>query len=374
MPTRTYMVIDERRDHSFRPPRPDLSVKLGIPNACNDCHTKPEETFQWAADAVRKWYGEKRADDPHWAEAIAAARKRDPLGEKLLLELIERRQTPPIVRATAIDLLTNYPSPASAAARRAALEDTDPIVRATAARSVVVDLDPATIAKLAALLSDPIRAVRMAAVVHLAQVPIQYIPDSQRSALEQAMIEIRDVQSLSLDHAGGHLSLAVLDRGQCRVDRAMSHLEAAIKLEPYLAGPRGELASLLQSQAGSAAEIRKLRKEEAELMDRDARLAPENAQIQYQLGLLRYLLDEYDKATEALSAATRLAPQNYDYLLALALLQERRYEVTGGKPWLDAAIESLKKMNALAPNDPRAQQILTRLLETTRAKEARKGS
>ncbi len=31
MPTRTYMVIDDRRDHSIRIPRPDLSVKLGTP-------------------------------------------------------------------------------------------------------------------------------------------------------------------------------------------------------------------------------------------------------------------------------------------------------------------------------------------------------
>ena len=38
MPARTYMVVDERHDHSFRIPRPDLSVKLGTPNACNDCH------------------------------------------------------------------------------------------------------------------------------------------------------------------------------------------------------------------------------------------------------------------------------------------------------------------------------------------------
>ena len=38
MPARTYMVVDERHDHSFRVPRPDVSAKLGTPNACNDCH------------------------------------------------------------------------------------------------------------------------------------------------------------------------------------------------------------------------------------------------------------------------------------------------------------------------------------------------
>ena len=38
MPSRTYMGVDERNDHSFRVPRPDLSVGTDIPNACNNCH------------------------------------------------------------------------------------------------------------------------------------------------------------------------------------------------------------------------------------------------------------------------------------------------------------------------------------------------
>jgi hypothetical protein len=33
MPSKTYMVVDARRDHSIRVPRPDLSVSLGTPNA-----------------------------------------------------------------------------------------------------------------------------------------------------------------------------------------------------------------------------------------------------------------------------------------------------------------------------------------------------
>ena len=50
MQARTYMVVDPRHDHSFRVPRPDLSVKLGTPNACNGCHG--DKLVQWAAAAV----------------------------------------------------------------------------------------------------------------------------------------------------------------------------------------------------------------------------------------------------------------------------------------------------------------------------------
>ncbi|MGH6629180.1 MAG: multiheme c-type cytochrome, partial [Burkholderiales bacterium] len=55
MPTTTYMVVDPRHDHSFRVPRPDLSVGLGTPNACNQCHA--DKKPQWAAAAVQKWTG-----------------------------------------------------------------------------------------------------------------------------------------------------------------------------------------------------------------------------------------------------------------------------------------------------------------------------
>lgn len=370
MPSRLYMVIDKRRDHSFRAPRPDLSVALGTSNACNDCHTKENETFEWAADAVRTWYGDKRQDDLHWAPAIAAGRAAKPEAEKPLLDLVAHKTTPAIVRATAIDLLANYPTEASVQARRAALDHSEPLVRLSAVR-VVTDDDVRRLASdLASALDDPIRGVRLAATARLAHMPIELLSDSQRRAFEQAMIEFRASQELSLDHAGGHLSLGALDRQHGRVESAIRHLQAAIKVGPYMAGARGELASLLSELGGNAAEIRRLREEEVNLLERDAQLAPESAHIMYQLGLLRYLLDELDGAETALAAACNLAPQNYEFLMALALLQERRFELSGDERQFDAAVQSLEKLNELHPADARARQILIRLLETRRVKQA----
>ncbi len=44
MPTRDFMIIDSRHDHSIRVPRPDLSVTLSVPNACNQCHNNKPAT------------------------------------------------------------------------------------------------------------------------------------------------------------------------------------------------------------------------------------------------------------------------------------------------------------------------------------------
>jgi predicted CXXCH cytochrome family protein len=373
MPTRMYMVIDERRDHSFRVPRPDLSVALGTTNACNNCHTKPNETFQWAADVVKTWYGEKKNNAAtHWGVAFKAGRAAEPDGEKLLLELLSHNSTPPIVRATAIELLGNYPSPASVSARREALRDSNPEVRLAAIRVLPADNPQLYVADLASVLNDPMRAVRVSAAARLAQAPLDSLSDSQRQTFEKAMKEFRDTQGLSLDHAGGHLTAASLERQLNHPEQAVEHLTAAIKLEPYLAGPRAELASLLDQQQGNEAEVHRLRTEEAELLERDAKLAPENADISYRLGLLRYTLDDIDKAEAAFQQACEKAPRNYDYRMALALLQEKRYELSGDDAQLKAAATSLKMLHDMNKDDPRAKQILNRMLGTRQQKEAAK--
>jgi predicted CXXCH cytochrome family protein len=370
MPTRMYMVIDERRDHSFRPPRPDLSVLLGTPNACNNCHTRADETFQWAAETVENWYGKRKSDTPSWAAALKAGRASEPAGEKLLLEVLANKATPAIVRATAVDLLANYNSIASKKERRAALRDSDPLVRLSAVRSLPEDTVELLVTELGSRLDDPVRAVRVAAAARLAHLPLDRLTNSQRRAFETAMIEFRSTQELSLDHAGGHLTFAALDRQQGRIEDAIGHLAAAIQLEPYLAGPRSELASLMHEHRGNPEEFRKLREEEAALVERDSKFAPDNAAIFYQLGLLRYTLGQYELAEEALRKACEKAPQNYDYRMALALLYEKMFETSGDEKQLEQAALSVQKLHEMQKEDPRAKQILMRLLETQRAKAA----
>ncbi|HVT29428.1 MAG TPA: multiheme c-type cytochrome [Lacipirellulaceae bacterium] len=364
MPSRYYMVIDERRDHSFRIPRPDLSAKLGTTNACNKCHTKPNETPQWAADAIKKWTGNKTNTELRWGPAFAAGRAAKPEGEKLLLELIQSNSTPSIVRATAIDLLGNYNSKGSIAVRRDALRDSDPLVRLAAVRVLPDSDQQRLVLDLASVINDPIRTVRIATATRLAQLPRSTLTDSQRKDFEKAMVEFRKSQGLSLDHAGAHLMLATFDRQQGRLKDAVDHLFNAIKLEPYLSGPRGELASLLEANKADPDEIRRLRADEAELVERDSKLAPENAEIFYRLGLLRYKLGQTLQADDAFRAACDKAPNNYDYRMALTLLQEYRYGQTGKDHDFQAAVESLKKLRDINPADPRARLILERLLTT----------
>ncbi|MFB3105985.1 MAG: cytochrome c3 family protein, partial [Pseudomonadales bacterium] len=109
MPSKNYMVVDPRRDHSFRIPRPDLSVKLGTPNACTQCHT--ERTNEWAVATTKKWYGTNRHQKTHYGEAIHAGRQGAVNAERLLIALAKDRSQPAIARATAGSLMQGYISP-----------------------------------------------------------------------------------------------------------------------------------------------------------------------------------------------------------------------------------------------------------------------
>jgi len=363
MPATTYMVVDGRRDHSLRVPRPDLSEQLGTPNACNDCHTKPEESSAWAADAVRQWYGEKRPDDPHYGVAISAARRGEAEGVDLLKQLLNRGETPDIVRATAVQLLANYRSAEIEKLSRAAIDDGSPLVRA-AGLTVLTNNSVASLAmRVADKLKDPVRIVRMAAAQRLVGNAAQLMEAPYRGLLDEAVTEYRQGQELMRERAGTHLNLAALSQALGNQNAVKDSLQTAMKLEPYLSGVRDQLATLMADSGGDAAEILRLREQEIELLKRDSQLLLGSAGPRYRQGMLLYLLQRHDEARQAFVEACELAPNGYENWLALALICERQQR------WQEA-VDALKEMNKLRPEDPAVQGIFQRIQQSISATES----
>ncbi|MBS0614353.1 MAG: hypothetical protein JSS24_14355, partial [Proteobacteria bacterium] len=97
MPARTYMRIDVRHDHSLRIPRPDLSVALGTPNACTDCHR--DRVASWAARAIEAWFPAPKPGFQDFAAAFAAADRGEPAAQASLARLASEQSEPAVVRA-----------------------------------------------------------------------------------------------------------------------------------------------------------------------------------------------------------------------------------------------------------------------------------
>ena len=393
MPSTTYMGIDERRDHSIRVPRPDLTVAIGAPNACNRCHTKAAENAAWAAEAVVEWFGEKRPDDPHFATSLHAAATGQPDGVEQLERLLERAETPDIVRATAVEMFPQFGTRDSARRRRAALDDASALVRSAAIRSYASDLiqlrselevvraveqpDLAVrtqrsrltqeltrlIREVSSRLNDSVRTVRMTAATVLAANAQELVDAKMDEALAQAVGEFRAGQQMHLDRGTAHANLARLSLELGDDVAAVESFRTAIERQPERTQLRTELTQILarlaadrkqstawQEVGGSKEEIRRLREEEVALLERDKKLLPGDAHVYYHRGQLLFHLDRIDEAREEFKTACELAPDQYDYWKWLALLCEQQ------KRWEEGVV-ALKQMMRLRPASPEWQLL-----------------
>jgi tetratricopeptide (TPR) repeat protein len=329
MPTRDYMVVHARHDHSIRVPRPDLSAALDAPNACAGCHAN--KGAPWAASAFAKWWP-KRAAEPHFGEAIAAGRRGAQGGIAALAALAGDSTVPAIVRATAVELLARSVSPQSLPAIQRALWDSDPLVR-DAAIGAASSLPPADrVPMLAPLLTDSVRLVRADAARALAPAaPSMFKPD-QRAAFPAALSEYREEQRVNADRAEARLNLGAFFAETGQLDSAAAEYQTALKMNPALLATYVNLADLYRQQGRDA-------DAERTLLDGLAR-APkgEGAELQYALGLTYVRQKRMADAVTPLAAAAKLAPDNARYALVLGLALQRLGHNDEAKAVLERAL------------------------------------
>jgi Tfp pilus assembly protein PilF len=311
MPSQTYMVVDPRRDHSMRIPRPELSVKLGTPNACTRCHV--EQSAEWAARQVRGWYGRDPQGYQRYAGALGAAREGTPAAGTELAKLARDSATPVIARATALAGLGPYLGPATIDVITQGLAQEDPLLRVAALQaleSVPVDLR----ARLAfPALSDPVRAVRIEAARILAVVPAGDLPAGQRSQLEKGLEEYLQAQQAMAERPGAQVNIGNLYAARGMTRQAMSAYRAATELDPAYAPAYVNQADLLRNQGDEARAEAVLRQ--------SLEVIPENGDVHHALGLSLVRQKRMVEAVEALEQAVSLSPNNarYVYVYAVAL-------------------------------------------------------
>jgi tetratricopeptide (TPR) repeat protein len=311
MPTRTYMIVDPRHDHSMRVPRPDLSVKLGTPNACNYCHK--DKSSQWAAEAVERWFGPKRKGFQTYADAFHAAQTDQVGAEDLLARVASNEKAPDVARASALIGLAPFISPANANLARRALSNSDPMVR-IAAMSMLANVRPQQVWPLVApLLSDPVRGVRIRAADLLAAVPTDRQPPSDRKAFDGAAAELVAALRLNADRPEDRSSLGNFYAKRGLTGEAEAEYKAALRLSPQFAPAAVNLADLYRRLG---------RDKDGEAVLREAiSAAPEIASLHYSLG---FTLTRMKKAVEAIGELRRayeLDPSHarYSYVYAIAL-------------------------------------------------------
>jgi tetratricopeptide (TPR) repeat protein len=326
------MIVHARHDHSFRIPRPDLTAVLGTPNTCNDCHK--DKTPQWAADAVVKWYGPGRRQEPLFSEAFVAGRGHKPGAAPELAGVVNDLKQPGIVRATALDLLKEYPGRIALAAFELGLGDPDPMVRRAALEGVEMLPPKERIPMAGPLLSDPVRAVRIEAVPLLA--PVEGELGDRKAAFDAAVAEYLAVQRENGDQPSSFMNLGNFWSSRGDAVQAERDYREGIKLDPAFGPAYANLADLMRSTG---------RDKEAEATLRAGlRVAEGTAALHHALGLTLVRQKKTDEALRELALAVKEAPDDarYAYVYGVALQDS-------GKASL--GIETLESALARHPGD-----------------------
>ncbi|MGL5111525.1 MAG: tetratricopeptide repeat protein [Flavobacterium sp.] len=372
MPGKVYMGNDLRHDHVFRVPRPDLSAKYEVPNACSSCHRNKSNAF--LAQSIVKWYGPKRVY--HFSDDLIPGSKLDDKSEMHLLRLVNIKEVPSIIKATAAFYLGSITSQNSLKALLLCLKSKDAQVRYRGLRSLANFSVSSWVLEVGPLLKDKVRAVRIAAADLYITIPIEQVPSLYTSDLISAQKELKSYLMYQADFSAGNVliadyffklqdyniaeqfylkglkkdanmnyalfNLSTVYNIVGKNDLALKTLEKAIKNDPKNDRIYYNMA-LIYSELGY--------KEFAEKnFAKSIALKTTNPRVYYNYGLLLNENKNYLGAIDVLQKGLKLAPSDTDLLYALIFVNtqaNKKYK----------AISYVIKLKKLAPNHSDYQEL-----------------
>jgi predicted CXXCH cytochrome family protein len=373
MTAKTYMGNDIRRDHSFRIPRPDQSVKYATPNACTNCHTNQNNT--WAANKINTWYGPKRR--PHFSDDLLPGSLMNQASEAHLVRLLKDTSNPAIARATAAYYLRNISTEQTANALLYALSDKQAQVRYQSLKSL--ENFPPNIWQEAAkpCLSDPIKAVRIAAA-DLYHLTPKAIPTDAKKAYETANAENLNFLESQSDFATGSSMLGDYHLQSGDAQNAILYYQRSLQKDSLLNYPRFNMATIYNSMGRNKEAIQMLKdvasiyptnartyynlgllyyeekniQEAIKSFDKSLKLGNTQAEIYYNYGLLLQQMGKEKEAEKLLTTGFQLHPNaaNLNYALAYYYIQKGNIE---------RASKHINLLKQLDPNNPKYAQLFS---------------
>jgi len=319
-----YMGVDYRRDHSFRIPRPDLSIKMGVPNACNQCHKM--ETNEWAQNFIEEWYGNK--NNIHFSEAIWAAIHQEETSNDMLHLIINDPLTSTKVKAICYYYL-NLNIPENQQLIKKSLNAPTPDIRIAAIQNLSIN-SKEEIVLLSQKLKDESRAVRMLAASTLNTIKKENIPKSFHNAYDSALDEHLDGIKYNLDFPTEKANMGNYYYHQKDLEKAEKYYLAAIEQDSELSYLRINLAVLL-SKNGKLVEA-------AQQLEEYLKVQPDDYETYYRYGLLLAEMQKYEEALEYLNIASKNLPQNSRVDYNIAMLYEFMGDLSKTEYYLNSAI------------------------------------
>ncbi|WP_404812594.1 multiheme c-type cytochrome [Capnocytophaga canimorsus] len=312
MPTKTYMGNDIRHDHVFRIPRPDLSAKYNVPNACNECHS--DKSAQWANTHAKKWYGNLNKNNHFDEDLILGSSSKNPNRIENLKRLLASEDYPEIIKATALHYTSEILTQTSIELLKSHLNHNNEQIRYQAVRGL--NNFPITYyeTEILPLLKDKIRAVRIAtADLCLNHYGLQTA--LTKNGFQKAFNELESFILHQSDFASGSAIAGDFYAKTEQHQKALKFYQRALHKDKTLNYVRLNLATLLNGQ--------KRNSEALKMLQEAASYEPKNAQIVFRLALLTYEMEQPELSLKYFEKTIQLEDKNprvyYNYGL---LLQE----------------------------------------------------
>jgi len=311
MPARTYMGVDSRNDHSFRVPRPDVSVEMKeVPNACNLCHT--DKKPKWAADAMKSWYGETPVGKQNFAHDLQALRTNQKDAPKSLYNIL-LGDAPSIAKATATEYLGNYPSKQTYTTTLQMLKKSDAKMRRAALQALEAFPAKMRMKKTFDMLKDPVKIVRMEAARQLSVFPLGELDSKTKEMLEKAFDEYEKILLFTAERPESQVSLAVFYTNLKMLEKARKAYLEALRLQPKFVPAYINYSNLLLAEGKS--------KEAFDILQKGLDNVPDIAILYHAMGLWYVRSKESSKSVVALKKAADLDKNNarFSYVYAVAV-------------------------------------------------------
>ena len=307
MPTKRYMGVDDRRDHSFKIPRPDVSEAFKTPNACTNCHEG--KSNQWASDNLIKWHGEPKTIS-NSKVSLMRLNSGQPIALKDHLNIISDVQLDVISRATAIQLLPYSSQNLSADILAPYLLHKEDLIRLSAASAATLLAPIDRVKLLTPLLKDPNKAIRVNAARSLLD---NKVLTANKTAFDQAFKELQHANTINSWRAEGRMNqgITAIQRGD--LITAEVAFRTSINIEPYFDTGYINLADVYRS-LNKPAQV-------SSVLLKGMNKLPKSGLMKYAYGLHLVRQKSLDKAIAFFDESLALSPDNaqyaYTYILAM---------------------------------------------------------
>ena len=353
MPGKYYMGNDYRRDHSFRIPRPDLSLKYNTPNACTQCHQ--DKSNDWAWEQFKTQYGVP--DYTHFSDLLVPGLTGAENGMHALQTLAKDTIYPEIARASAVRAMDKYVTSESINDLIRFLDDESSLVKG-ATIDVLSEINTTDYVNyFLPLLKDGKRSVRVKAFYAMSALDVIQIPVEYKAAYKIVKKEFETYLNTNADFVGGRIKKAnhYLKKGD--IQRAIEGYENALAIDNINNIARTNLANLYYNnkqyvEAENAfmtiieqepeygptyysyslllAELN--RTEDAiEIIKKAILYMPNNIRCYYNLSLLYDKMNNFKAAEKALVSGLKIDSKNESLLYTLAYIYSKNKDIDKAK-------------------------------------------